>query len=135
MEIRGVGGWGTAHCCATLGALGNAQPTSAKDEGILVRPMHGRLGGISSQTEWWCVGRAELGQLPRGLRGVTAPGVFQNHGCGTSTAGSTAGDGFGLDLVVLEIFSNPNGSALPGVRKQQGSFPHRQTLGTASKLK
>lgn len=84
-------------------------------------------GGVLVERSW--------DSCPGGCGGSLPLGCSRTTDVALRTAGSTAGDGFGLDLVVLEIFSNLNGSVLPGVRKQQGSFPHRQTLGTASKLK
>lgn len=83
MEVRGVGGggWGTAHCSATatLGALGIAQPISARDEGLLVHPHAWRIRrNFFPETvvvRWYgCPGG--------GCGGSLHLGVFQNRGCG-----------------------------------------------------
>lgn len=75
------GGWGTAHCSATatLGALGIAQPISARDEGLLVHPHAWRIRrNFFPETvvvRWYgCPGGGCGGSLPLG--------VLQNRGCG-----------------------------------------------------
>lgn len=75
------GGWGTAHCSATatLGALGIAQPISARDEGLLVHPHAWRIRrNFFPETvvvRWYgCPGG--------GCGGSLHLGVFQNRGCG-----------------------------------------------------
>ena len=67
------------------------------------------LGNISSHKEQCCSGTAA-----QGGGGVTIPGgVPEPWGCGTEGCGQWVWwGGLGLDLVILEVFSNLNGSMI-----------------------